>query len=813
MKKTILILIIFLPSLLHAQFFIKGQIIDAETNEALIYVNIAFKGSTKGTITNQAGLFSLSAPAKPDTLMVSFMGYEMKEIPVKPNQNQYLNIALLTEAIEISEVDVTPGENPAFEILRNINKNKKENNYFEYPEFKMRVYNKISFSLNNVNEAIFKSKALKAFDFILAYADSSEFTGDKILPVFLSETVSDFYQQSSPRKTKEIILANKMSGVENKSYSQFTGQIYADLDYYDNIIPLFEKNFINPIAAYARPYYKFYLMDSMSVDGDYCYHIMFKPRFKRELTFSGDMYVDKASYALKKIKVRISPDANINYVKDVQAEILYQKSSDGKWYPKTSTLDVLLELSEKQISVFGHKTTQYSQQTSTIENKALVFDESTPEIYTTSEIFKLNDYWESERPLQLSGTEASIYKMVDTLMSTKRFQRLQKLSTMLYLGYWEMGDFEYGPYYSTYSYNAIEGNRFRLGGRTSNNFSTNIMLSGYGAFGDKDQRFKYGVGALYLLNKTPRTSIRLNYKDDLTQLSVSSNAFSSDNISNSIFSVSANTDLLRIRSADIDFFHQWPKGFGSTLKLNYRDIFPSSYMSFTEPINSFSFQQITDASASLNIRFAYGEKYLEGEFERTAIPSDFPIVNLNIVYGNAFMNSNTYPYAKLEISYDHNFIFGFLGYFEYSLSAGKIFGEVPYPLLKLHAGNETYYLDTKAFNLMNYYEFASDNYFQASFTHHFDGLIMSKIPLVNNLDLRSLLIARGVIGSLSQLHSDVVAFPGNLSSMEYIPYIEAGVGIENIFKIMRVDAMWRISHTKDPNATNFGIRAMFQIIL
>jgi hypothetical protein len=804
---------LWLPLQIIAQpYYLKGIINDAETGDPLVFVNMELKNSHSGTITSEKGAFLLKAPLKNDTLLISSVGYSSLSIPVKANQNQYFTLTMESEAIEISQIDVVPGENPAFEILKQINKHKDENDYFNYPELQMKVYNKLSFSLNNVSEKLFKNKALKPFDFMLQYADTSDFTGKKILPVFLSETVSDFYMQNNPKKTQEVILANKMSGVENKTYSQFAGQIYADLDIYQSIIPLFEKNFINPVAPYARPYYKFYLIDSLLVGNDSCYYISFKPRFKRELTFSGDMYIEKHSYAIKKIKVRISPSANINYVKDAQAEILFEKV-DGKWFPKTSTLDVLLELTEKQISVFAHKTTEYSEQKSTIKNKKSIFADNYSDVRTAQDIFKPEDYWDNQRNGQLDNLDQNVYGMVDTLMQNRRFQFYRKMTTMLYLGYYEVGNFEYGPYYSCYSNNAIEGNRFRLGGRTSNQFSTKFMIGGYGAFGDKDHKFKYGVNGIYLLNKEPRMSLEANWRDDMTQLSVSSNQFSADNISNSIFSVSKNTDLLRIQAAGLTFFREWPKGFQSNVLLNYRTIYPSFYMPFTDQISSTNFPQIVDASVGLNIRYAYGEKYLEGEFERTAIPSDFPVINFNATVGNALINNKTYSYTKLELTYDHNFLAGIFGYFEYNLAAGKIIGALPYPLLKLHSGNETYYLDNLAFNLMNYYEFASDIYAQANLTHHFDGFILSKIPLVNTLNLRSLVFARGVIGTLNSQNQSIMEFQGALGVLNGKPYIEAGFGIENIIKILRVDAIWRVTYRDNPYAQKFGIRAQFQLIL
>jgi len=793
--------------------YIKGTIEDKNEHSPLVFVDIALKKAQTGTISNDSGQFVLQTPPFNDTLLVSFVGYDSYSLPIQANKSYYLNIKLESMDIEIGEVVVKPGKNPAFEILKKINKNKKKNNYYDYKEYQMQVYNKITIGLNNVDSNLFKTKAFKSFDFMMDYAFKSNFTHHKVLPVFMSETNSDYFYQKRPRKLNEIIKANKMSGFKNKSYSQFTGKLYADLDIYQGVIPLFEKNFINPISPYARPYYKYLLIDSMWISGNYCYHIQFIPRLKRELTFSGDMYIDRNTYAIKKIKARISPKANINFIKDLEIDMSFEQVMNKYWFPKENTLKAIFSLSEKQISFYGEKKTIYSHAIPHINNKEDIFTNVQKEqTITSNNIFKDSLYWKENRPVDIDQMSAGVYKMVDTLMKVPRFIFMQKLTTMLYTGYWEKGLFEFGPYYTLYSYNAIEGNRYRLGGRTSNKFSKKLMLNGYLAYGDLDKKFKYGAGAWYVLRKNPRTNIKLNYFKDLMQLSNSNNAFMSDDILNSLFSVSENTDLLNTEALSLQISHDWFDGLRNEMTAYGRQIHSSVYHPFQFNENNYHF--INDYAIQLRTRFAYGEKYLNGEFERSYIPSDFPIINFYLLQGKweipHYKSSN---YTKLTLSFEHNFMFGPLGYFEYKLEAEKLIGKVPYPLLNLHAGNETYYLDTYAFNLMNYYEFASDENISVSATHHFNGFIFGKIPLINTLKLRSLVYAHAVYGRLSNAHSSIIALPENMYSLSKMPYIEAGVGIENVLKVLRIDAIWRLTYKQNPGIQTFGIRAMLQVDL
>ena len=361
------------------------------------------------------------------------------------------------------------------------------------------------------------------------------------------------------------------------------------------------------------------------------------------------------------------------------------------------------------------------------------------------------------------------------------------------------GKFEYGPYYKLYSFNEIEGNRFMFGGRTSNDFSTKIMLNGHLAYGDKDNKFKYGLGFLYMINKLPRETFGVQYKHDIQQLGKSPNAFTEGNILSSLLKRNPNNKLTMVNQLEAHYEKEWFQGFSNTLKFRYRDISPTKFVPFGTTLDNGGtpISGITSTELELRTRFTQNEKMVMGEFERVHLGGPFPIFNLYLTMGMKDALGADNEYYKVDLSVEHTVEIPPLGNFYYLLSAGKLFGKVPYPLLHLHEGNETYAFDPYAFNMMNYFEFASDQYVSLSLEHHFHGFIMNRIPLFKKLKWRAVATAKGLWGTLSDKNNGALEnseaamlFPLGLSDVKD-PYFEASVGIENIFKFFRVDAMWR----------------------
>jgi len=797
---------------------VSGKIVDAITREPLPFVNVIFKGTTIGAASDIEGNYIISITGtRVDSISISYVGYNKLSRAIKNGQEQTLNIGL-SQGVDLIVVEVRPGENPAHRILRKIIAHKDENDREKLEYYEYEVYNKVEFDLNNLSEDFKNNKLLQPFSFIFDNIDSTNAKEKPYLPVFMTEALSDFYYRRSPQARNEVIKASKVTGLENSSVSQFMGDMYQNVNIYDNTILVFGKNFISPISDNALLFYKFYLIDSMVIDGHKCYQLQFKPRRKQELAFVGNLWAADSSFGIKQIEMSIADDANINFINSTAVVQTY-KYIDSVWMMQKERLVIdfnpfpIDQKKKSMMGVYGRKTADYSnfRINQPHEDK---FYSMTENLKVNEDAFKKTEaYWDENRHDTLSKNEKQIYKMVDTLQSLPIYRTWIDVITIFATGYKVKGNFEYGPYYNMFSTNEIEGNRFRFGGRTSNQFSKWYELSGYVAYGTRDEKFKYSLGIRSFISKKPRAMVGMYYKNDNEILGQSQNGFTTDNILASVFRVTPLRNLTNVKQVHAYIERQWFSGFSTNLSFYNRTMMPLAdfHYEFQKTATSTGFKEsITTSEIRFLTRFAYQEKFLDGEFTRISLSTRYPIIQAQYTMGIKNLFNSDYNYHKLTINVDDRIRINPIGYFDYILSYGKTWNPVPYPLLELHGGNETYIFDLYAFNAMNYYEFVSDEYAAATISHHFDGFFLNRIPLMRKLKWREVVGAKALIGRVNDTNKDLLIFPEHLYSLNRGPYLEATTGIENIFKIFRVDAVWRLSYLDNPKAIPFSIKASMQ---
>lgn len=793
---------------------IKGFVNDSTNGDPLVFVNISLQGTTVGTVSNDDGSFSIETSAKSEILVVSYVGYQTKKIKVKRNSYQEIKVQLVPEVVKLTEVVVRPGVNPAHPIFNQVVKNKPWNDLRKQTSYHYKSYNKVQIDLNNIDEQFKQQRVFRQFQFVFDNVDTNALTGKVYLPVLISETLSDVYYQREPYKEKEVILASNMSGIRNQSVTQLTGRMTQSVNIYDNYMYFFDGGFISPISDFGLLYYKYYLVDSAMRDGKWCYRLSFKPIRKQDRAFSGEMWVVDTAFAVKSITMRLSKEANVNFINELQTTFVYSEANPGIWALNEEEILVdfnLVEGTETLKGFFGRKTGNYSayQINTPIDNEIAELKTST--VISDSALDRDAMFWANNRPTQLSDKEKKIYQMVDSIKNVPLYQTLADWVNLFVNYYYVVGLFEFGPYFNSYSFNPLEGQRFRIGGRTSNAFSTRQMFSGYVAYGTRDEKVKFGLGYTRIIRKLPRISIGANYNDDVEQLGKSPNAFTQDNILSSILRRNPNDKLTPYKRLQLNFEKEWYQGFSNTLYFKQSFLYPSEFIRFEKLLSNNDLSQIKRIVTTefvIKTHFAWNERFLLGEFERVSLGTEYPVVDFYMTTG---IRDNEKPYYKTQLQINHFFETNPLGYFKYTLDAGKIFGTLPFPLLELHRGNETYAFDYYAFNMMNYYEFVSDQYVSLFAEQHFQGYFLNNIPLLRKLKWREVATIKGLMGTLEDKNNGVFTFPGTLGTLGK-PYWETSVGIENIFKIIRIDAMWRLSHLDHPNISPFGLRAKLQIV-
>jgi hypothetical protein len=808
------LLLLVAEGTLYAQkTIVSGRVVDAVTNEPVSYTSVGFQHSPVGVISETDGSFYLVTTKPTDTLLVSNVGYEMVRLPVMKGQTQEYTVRLMPKTITLEAVIVAPGENPAHIVLNHIKDHKKQNDPDRLPSYQYKAYTKLRLDLNNISEGLKDQKFMKDFRFVFNYMDSSEVFNKNYLPLLISETVSKVYYSKNPPVNREVIEAFKVSGIENKTFSQYSGRMYLQMNIYDNFIYFFDPGFVSPIADFGRMYYKYYIEDSATIDSHWCYKISFNPKHKQEKTFHGFFWVADTSFAIKNIQMRISSDVNLNLLKDMIATIDYKQINDTTWFIDKEEIIIDFNVVEKSYGFFGRETVAFD---------SIIIDQPVPEPIkklTTNtyvqedKIDKDESFWESNRKAEITKEDERIFQMVDSVKNVRAYKFLYGLAQMFVSYYIVKGPVEIGPYYTIISGNPVEGLRLRAGGRTSNAFSTKVMIGGHLAYGFRDNEVKYGLYTMYMFSTNPRRSAFISYYHDIRQLGKSENAFLEDNFITSVLRRNPNFKLTLVDNFNIYYENEWVQGFSNTIKFNRQIIYATPFVPFdyfnssgdTIPTTS-----LTSAEITLSTHFAYQEKFLLGKFERTSLGSDFPVIDLDLTYGPKGVWGSSREYYKVELKISDKLETNPLGFMKLKLTAGKVFGTLPYPLLKLHEGNETYVYDPHALNMMNYYEFVSDEYIQLFAEHHFQGFFLNRIPLIRELHWREVVNCNILFGNLSDENKSLMRFPEGLNELSR-PYYEAGVGIENIFRIFRVEAMWRLSHLDNPNISHFGIRFNAQL--
>lgn len=796
---------------------VSGKIYDSKTRESLPFVNIAFKGSKIGTTSNIDGEYSIETYYAEDSLMASFVGYKPLAKAVKKDQTQVIDFFLDPGSFSLGEVVISAKdfENPAHIILKKIIKNKPVNNREKLDSYQYEVYNKIEFDLNNLSKKFTERKVFKDFDFIFDRIDSSQ--GKVALPFFMTETLSDYYYQRQPKGRKEIIHATKISGIENESITQFLGQMYLDVNIYDNSLGIFGKNFISPISNYGLAFYQYYLVDSMYIDSKWCYRLDFTPKNESELAFNGHFWVNDTTYAIKEIDARILKSANINFITDLRVRHQYQEVEDEVWLLTKEDILADFTIVEGEMGFYGKKLTTYRD---FVINKPKdnEFYGGAEHVISESQINEKSDeYWKEARHETITSDQQAIYDMVDSLKSNAMFMTYIDVVNFLILGYKIEGPIEIGPVFTFLSYNDVEGFRPKFGLRTSNDFSTNLLLEGYVAYGTRDKRFKYMLGGQYFLSKKPRQVVGAYYSEDLELIGQVPNLFPRDHWVQFLTSRNRQNRLILNKQARVFTEREWFTGFSTKLEFKRRDLAARGDWQFQKneniggEIQTVDISSIVTSEVSIGARFAYRENFVEGEFERISLGSNWPILSVNVDFGIPGVFGSEYEYQKLTTSIFDKIPLGPFGTLRYTLEGGRTWQALPYPLQFVHAGSESIFQNAEAFNTMNYFEFVSDQYVAVHAEHHFDGLFFNKIPLFQKLKWRELIGVNAIYGSFSDKNLDQMLLPQYTYAFDTRPFAEAYVGIENIFKFVRIDAIWRLTYLDHPRTQNFGVLIGFDI--
>ena len=795
------------------QTVVTGKVTDKK-GEPLSFVQIQFLDSKIGTKSDSLGNFYLSTYYPTDTLLFRLLGFQTERVRIHKDKTQEVNVKMSTQDKEVAEIFLkAPTETRGAQLHRRIITYKAINNKEKLSAYQYHLYNKIQLDASNLDSNLINNPLVDRLSIVKNYLQTDS-TDKNLLPVILSESVSDYYYLKDPKLKKELVTASRITGVENMQMTQFLGDMYLELNIYDNIYDLFNKSFISPLAPYARSYYQFYLDDSTFIGADWCYKLRFVPKRSGDLVFEGHMWVHDTTYAVKRFQANIAPGANLNYIQEFYIEQEFEQVQKEIWMLTCEKMVLSFKVTEKSkfMGLIGRKYSTRSQ---------FVINEPEPEEFyrSTNSVdiqanakIRTDEEWAALRPVALNEKELRIQEMVDSLEAQPFYQNMRKLTYFATTGYWPIQKIEIGSAASLVSMNPVENFRVALALRTSNDFSKRLELGGRLAYGFGDQRFKYNLRVRYNITPQKRGMVNAYYNYDIEQIGQSPTAASMGTSFVTFLSTAPFDKLTFVEKTGLSLEKDIKKDlilFGAFEWKNYTPLGLATYQQFNG-LDTVNISQITATELTTRVRWTKNEEFLSGSFDRTALRSPYPILSFQGIFGFKEVLGSDYSYQKFEFQYEHNTQLGVLGRMRYGFTLGYINGIAAYPLLKVHEGNQSLWLLTSTPNMVNFLEFISDRYVVGFAENRWEGLIFDRIPLIKASKIRLITTERIMLGSLSAKQNQALLIPSFVQPFNGIPYIEVGVGIENILKVIRIDVIYRATH-QIPGTSPFGIKARYSL--
>ncbi|AWG21242.1 hypothetical protein FFWV33_06695 [Flavobacterium faecale] len=818
----ILLLLIFgAGTTVIAQTKVSGLVLD-NTNQPVPFANVVFKDSNEGTMSNEDGRFYIESEKEYNAIIITSVGYSDKVV-VLPQAINYNFKVVVSAAEALKEVTIFTGKtskknNPALDILRKIWEHKRKNGLSQFDYYQMEKYEKVEFDMNTIDSAFMKSKLFKGMEFIFKHMDTSKVTGKTYLPIFINESLYDVYGNNKTNKVKEKVKANKNSGFsDNQQILSFVKDLYSNYDIYNNHLTFFDKSFTSPLSKTGIDTYNYVLRDSAFVGKKWCYNILFYPRRKNELTFKGDFWVTDTTYAIKKINMAVTKSANINWVKDIYIEQEFEVQNDSVFLLTRDYMmsDFALNKKEESKGMYGKRTTLYQNHLFNVEKPASLYKDEVN--YIDNEVYNRSEaYWDDNRFENLNKDEKGVYKMLDTLQTVNKFKRLYNLVSILGSGYIQSGHFDYGPIFSTFGFNTVEGLRLRVGGRTYFGPNDAWRLQGYTAYGFGDDKFKYGISGKWMVDKKKRIILSGGNRRDVEQIGASltstNDVLGRSFASSSLFSTGSNGKLTNINLSNVAVEIEPIKNLTFQTGFSYRtlesasDTFSLDY--YTDDTRTTVEDAVKQSEVNLQIQFTPNRKTIGYGVERSDVDSPYSHFFVNYNHGFKGLLDSDFKYDKVQLYYKQPIIIGPLGRTNLIVELGKTFGKIPLGLMNVIPGNQTYFTIENTFSNLNFYEFVTDQYATFQWNHNFGGRLFSRIPFMRKLNWREIIGVRSVFGSISDQNRALNA-SGLVYNAPEKGYWEYSAGIGNIFKVLRIDFAWRGNYLNAPDAQKFSVKGSF----
>ena len=840
------------PQRLQAQakkYRIHGHIYDTETNEALPYISVRIRNTTIGCSSDNKGAFSFMAAELKDTLIISCVGYKEQRIALTPRTKFPLKVSLSPEAYNLSEITIKPKKekytkknNPAVELARKLIEHRNDNSPANKPVYSRDRHEKLNIALNNFNSSE-ESHFGKKFSFLDHYIDTSQVSGKPILHISSRELLATDYYRKEPRSEKQYVKARQRAGIDDvvsdESIEAIFEETFKDVDIFQDNITIFRNKFVSPISTLGLSFYKYYIMDTVQVDGEDCIDLAFTPHNAQSMGFNGHVYVTADStYFIKLVQMNVPQDINLNFIQYMNIKQDFSRLDDGTRILNNEALVTEFQVVNAVNGIYAHRQVAYRNYNfEQSDDAAEIFNKKTTVIEEIEATNRDKEYWDTNRLTEISEKEQSVEQMMKQLRSNPVYYWLEKGVTFLFTGWIPIREKNpplfYGPVNTSISHNALEGVRLRTGAMTSAYLHPHLFGKGFIAYGLGDKELKYMGELEYSFNKKrehpnefPIHSVKLNYENDIFQYG---QTYMHTNKDNMFLTLKRKKDdkIGYVKKAEMTYTQEFYNHFSYALTLRNRvdiasHLIPFERTSTIDGITTSTFvNNLRQSEVELNLRYAPKEKFIQTKWNRHSVLPEHPVFTLSHRVGIKGVAGSELNYQHTELGFKKRFWFSAFGYTDCILKGGKVWNKVPFPLLIIPNANLSYTIQKESYALMNAMEFFNDEYASWDLTYYMNGVIFNRLPLIKKLNWREVIGFKGMYGNLSEKNRPdnlntgaLYKFPYEDETYHYLektPYMELSVGVENIFRVLRIDYVRRLTYRNYPGIDKDGVRLQLHV--
>ena len=849
MRKAFVLLLLIFSLAIDAQT-IRGVVVDEETGDSIPHPGLQYK---KGKVVVSGGSDgSFSMPRLNDEyLTVSAVGYKTLQILIGPNTPARMRITLKPDTKRLKEVTVrgkkgkySRKNNPAVELMKRVIAAKKRNDLENHDYYRYDKYQKLTLAVNDITPAEVEKEKGKNRQWLVNQIEFCPYNNKLILPLSVDETVTQHIYRKDPKKEKTIVLGQRATGVNDliqtgEMLNTVLKDVFTDVDLYDDQIRLLQYPFTSPIGKDAIAFYRFYIVDTVYVDRDECYHLEFTPNNQQDFGFRGELWVlTDSTLHVKKCRLSLPRKSDVNFTDNLSVTQEFTKLPNGEWVLTTDDMYVemsVVDFLTKAVVIRTTRMTDYAFDP--IPDKA--FKGKAKVKYDPSSRMRGDDFWADNRTVELTGSERGMGTFIDNLTKTKGFKYLLFGMKVLIENYVETGGkthpslVDIGPINTMVSTNFIDGMRTRLSAQTTANLNPHLFVSGYYARGWDSRKNYYKGQVTYSFNKKeympwefPKRTLTFTSTYDVCSPSDKFMPTDKDNVFTS-FKWTDVDKMMFYNRQELAFEYEQDWGFKTTVSLKTEENEACGKLYFT-PLSLYDAEtpaiehgKIRTTEASIELRYAPGETYVNTKQRRLKINYDPPVFTLSHTVGVKGVLGGDYNYNFTEASVYKRFWLNSWGKLDVTLKGGIQWNKVPFPLLIMPAANLSYIVEDETFNMINNMEFLNDRYASLDVSWDLNGKIFNRIPLIKKLKWREWLGVKVLWGTLTDKNNPILAanagdpllmqFPEGSYVMDpHRPYIELIAGIHNIFKIFHVQFVHRLNYNGLPTAKKNGVRLMMR---